>query len=253
MHHLARIPQQAPASTLTAGVGTGTPVTGYKGGLDIFVVGNEAAVQGLNARSMRALLNELGTAGAIGLPKKHLRARDDDNSAVVSRRPYPNKVTQTLKRMAASPPPDMMHSNSARIPEPVSLQRTLGELFPARKPLRFDTEQIIWTDGSCIKPEVGDGPNRLGAAAYNGRTGETLYVDPAGNECTNTIQRAELAAIRAALAKFMDTPSQLTIATDSQSATYSPYKESCKFTYLEAQSDPREYRGTTVRMRQQEH
>ena len=92
MQHLARIPHPAPA--LTSGVGTDTPVAGYKGGLDIFVVGNEAAVQGLNARSMRALLNELGTAGAIGLPKKHLRARDDDNSAVVSRRPYPNKVNR---------------------------------------------------------------------------------------------------------------------------------------------------------------
>ena len=77
MHHLARIPQQAPASALTSGVGTDTPVAGYKGGLDIFVVGKEAAVQGLNARSMRALLNELGAAGATGLPKEHLRARDE--------------------------------------------------------------------------------------------------------------------------------------------------------------------------------
>jgi ribonuclease HI len=115
----------------------------------------------------------------------------------------------------------MKPTKSVNALEPVSLQRTLEELYPARIPLRLIAEQIIWTDGSCIKPEDGNGPHRLGAAVYNGLTGDTTHVDPAGHEYTNTITRAELAAIRAAIATYMDTRSQLvTIATDSQASIH---------------------------------
>ena len=166
MMRLARVPQQAPASALTAGVGTDSPTAGYKGGLDIFVVANETAVQGLNARSMRALLSDLEAAGATGQPKKRLHAREDDTPAV---RPYPNKEAHKLRSMTNSPPPAMKPTNSVKVAEPVALQQTLEELYPARRPIRLIAEQIIWTDGSCIKPEDGDGPNRLGAAVYKSR------------------------------------------------------------------------------------
>jgi hypothetical protein len=98
MFHLARI-NRGVASTLTGGGGTDTPVPGYKGGLDLFVVANDMAIRGLNARSMKALLIDLNAADAIGLPKKHLRKREADDMHEDTRRPYPCKVAQTMRRM----------------------------------------------------------------------------------------------------------------------------------------------------------
>ncbi len=67
---------------LTGGNGTDTPAPGYKGGLDLFVVANDMAIRGLNARSMKALLTDLEAADAVGLPKKHRNLRKWDADAV---------------------------------------------------------------------------------------------------------------------------------------------------------------------------
>ncbi len=87
-------------------------------------------------------------------------------------------------------------------------------------PLRLNPQSVIWTDGSCIKPLEGDGPNKLGAVVYRycAPTGETIHIDPSGDGCTNTIQRAELSAIHAAIASQKAASTALLIATDSQAS-----------------------------------
>jgi ribonuclease HI len=220
MFHLARI-NRGVASTLTGGGGTDTPVPGYKGGLDLFVVANDMAIRGLNARSMNALLTDLKAADALGLPRKHLRKREADDIHGDARRPYPCKVAQMMRRMTNDPkltgprPTALIinHETDGQV-----LKQSLTEAFPGHVPLRLNPQSVIWTDGSCIKSLEGDGPNQLGAAVYCGPTGETIHIDPSGDGCTNTIQRAELSAIHAAIASQKATSTALLIATDSQAS-----------------------------------
>ncbi|GIL48948.1 hypothetical protein Vafri_5440, partial [Volvox africanus] len=203
--------------SLSGGVGTDTPTPNYKGGIDIFVIANDTAICGLNARAMKTLLQQLRTVEATNLPKKNLQKHWQEEGTNNIRRPYRCKVAQKIRSMTHS------HLTSPRptikiTPQEGSVMKQhLMEIFPGKTPLCTPPNTIIWTDGSCIKPTTTDGPNKLGAAAYNGYNGETLYIDPAGTGCTNTIQRAELAAIRAAIARYKHNAKNLTIATDSQS------------------------------------
>ena len=90
----------------------------------------------------------------------------------------------------------------------------LALLFPQTSPLRWAWQHAVYTDGSCV-PDPHGGPNRLGAAFYDGPDGATYLVDPAGQGSTNTITRAELGAIDQALAHAGLRPGPLTIFSDS--------------------------------------
>jgi ribonuclease HI len=86
-------------------------------------------------------------------------------------------------------------------------------------PLRWNAANIYYMDGSCLDTEAGQ---RIGAAVVRpaGPNGgpQQWAVDPCGAGPTNTINRAELAAIlRALQAAEQDTPApgRVTIATDS--------------------------------------
>ena len=97
--------------------------------------------------------------------------------------------------------------------------RRLTAEFPPVCGLQFDADNIIWTDGSCLKPDEDGGQQRTGAAYYT--AGKTIHVNPNGNDYTNTIQRAELAAIRAALADpIVQEQCRVTVATDSIASLY---------------------------------
>jgi ribonuclease HI len=70
--------------------------------------------------------------------------------------------------------------------------------FPATWPLRFPHGTGLYTDGSSIKDAL-TGATRIGAAVFNAGTDATTLVNANGMGPTNTITRAELSAIHAAL------------------------------------------------------
>ena len=98
---------------------------------------------------------------------------------------------------------------------------TLLPLFPLVYDLYWTDKPICYTDGSCLKPDKG--PNLLGAAFFDRTTHTAFTVNPNGNGCTNTITRAELAAICAALLFYnsrLELNTSLTIFTDSLASIY---------------------------------
>ena len=61
----------------------------------------------------------------------------------------------------------------------------------------LDAKSIWYTDGS--KQVRDDGVHVIGAAVYNATRGSSHSINPRGSGATNTITRAELAAIASAL------------------------------------------------------
>ena len=74
---------------------------------------------------------------------------------------------------------------------------------------RWDPLDFTYTDGS-----KKDGCTTLGAAVFHARSSTSYYIDATGEAETNTINRAELVAIHAALTWHRDTLA-LDILTDS--------------------------------------
>jgi ribonuclease HI len=120
-----------------------------------------------------------------------------------------NIQSAALRKSDTLPPPPtklvrLMEKGMPQQPAPlpgVQPLHTAAELFPATEPLMHDMTSFVYTDGSCIKnTEEGQ---TIGAAVVklhaHSRTHEELLVDPAGQGLTNTINRAELSAIQAAL------------------------------------------------------
>jgi ribonuclease HI len=82
--------------------------------------------------------------------------------------------------------------------------------FPCTQPISPPTGQQIYTDGSLITTKDG---TLAGAGIHNATTNQNLRINPGGQGCTLTNNRAELCAIMVALetASAVD----LTIYTDS--------------------------------------
>ena len=66
-------------------------------------------------------------------------------------------------------------------------------LFPHKHALRWNTYEGTYTDGACIKEQ--DAPNKLAVAVFDADAACITLIDPAGKNGTNTITRAELAAL----------------------------------------------------------
>ena len=100
--------------------------------------------------------------------------------------------------------------------------RQMRDAFPWRFPPRYDWRAAYFTDGSKLD---GDTP-LVGAAAY--RVGQGTYlIQPNGQGCTNTINRAELAAIHYVVTELLPAdsgglppPEGACIFTDSQVALH---------------------------------
>ena len=93
--------------------------------------------------------------------------------------------------------------------------------FPALHPLLWTLYPALYTDGAC-EPQ-GGGPNLLGAAFYDTKNTTAYTVQPNGKNETNTITRAELAGIYAALQYLVQHPTEPThmiIFTDSLASLY---------------------------------
>jgi exonuclease III/ribonuclease HI len=100
-----------------------------------------------------------------------------------------------------------------------------GAQFQRKLQLAHIPDDIVWTDGSVSKTttRAGNEVQISGACAWHKK--RTVYVNPNGHGCTNTITRAELAAIHAALLEFGGENSTfakktLTIASDSAASLY---------------------------------
>ena len=70
----------------------------------------------------------------------------------------------------------------------------MSQAMPSQK---LDANSIWYTDGS--KQVRDDGVNVIGAGDYNATRGIAHSIIPRGSGATNTITRAELAAIASAL------------------------------------------------------
>ena len=80
---------------------------------------------------------------------------------------------------------------------------------------KLNAKSIWYTDGS---KQVGDdGANVIGAGGYNPTRGISHSINPRGSGATNTITRAELAAIASALLLMGQGQDEIT-ATDSQAS-----------------------------------
>ncbi len=79
-------------------------------------------------------------------------------------------------------------------------------------PLHINPRSVTWKDGSCIKPVEVDDPEKLGAAERRCTSTHRVHAG-----CTNTIQRAELAAIRRAIAS-QKASTALIMTTDSKAS-----------------------------------
>ena len=89
-------------------------------------------------------------------------------------------------------------------------------LFPCTHPTLPKHGLQIYTDGSEIKQ--AEGPTRLGAAFYI-QGGSAVLINPGGQGCTHTNNRAELVAIHRAIQEF-PTDQDITIYTDSACSIY---------------------------------
>ena len=102
------------------------------------------------------------------------------------------------------------------------LESTLPAHYPTTHTLCWAHHPALYTDGACTTQP--DGPNLLGAAFYCTTTGDTYLVEPCGKKETNTINRAELAGIYAALMHASEscnpTSKTVTIFSDSLVSIY---------------------------------
>lgn len=121
-----------------------------------------------------------------------------------------------LAKSSSGPPPAMLPSNLHACDVP-----TLALMFPILYALAWSGLPCLYTDGACLPQDAG--PNLLGAAFYDPSTDQTHLVNPNGEAGTNTITRAELAAICAALMYSLALPlpqKSLTLFTDSLASLY---------------------------------
>jgi ribonuclease HI len=128
-------------------------------------------------------------------------------------------------------------TGSSSVTEAVQLAlHHLKAVHPTTPPLRYKWQEFVYTDGSALLAKGPHGGPRIGAAAYVpacarlGRTERVLEVPcevPEVGIAINTINRAELAGINAALeamvaglAELQTLPAALHIATDSLASMY---------------------------------
>ena len=107
------------------------------------------------------------------------------------------------------------------LPDPNQAGISMTNMYPAKIPIKWTDPITYYTDGACDKdPDNPEGPNRLGVCFYYSPTDRAYLVRPRGHRETNTILRAELAGIYAALlhaSKLAPVPNNITIFSDTQS------------------------------------
>lgn len=130
------------------------------------------------------------------------------------------RFSDPRKFRSAVPAPPNPHASPCS--SPVFTTTQLEAEFPTTFALKHDWQSFVYTDGSCIPASTGNEArgNMLGAAFYDGPSGKTIMVEPQGCGSTNTITRAELSALDAAIDHCCLTPNKLHILTDSLSSIH---------------------------------
>ena len=171
--------------------------------INIFLVANAAGLNSYNPSELRKALSA-ALPGVIvpSMPqKRHMLAQLPSSASAVH-------LSRRFRKAQKNIMTDVSWNSAA-------LQSDLA-LDPPR-PLAFaDADAILYTDGSVVKTAQGQS---TGAGVYCKSSNINLTVDPCGISATNTITRAELVAIYAALqqSSFKD----VKIATDSLASMFS--------------------------------
>jgi ribonuclease HI len=156
--------------------------------------------------------------------RKELGAKAPQNTAdELPGAPDPDPAsTQACSKAFKSQPADEDHSMDTATTPP--LPATIGELCTSGTRLLHDWKQIVYTDGSQLKPRASKRSRQApptatttGAGVYHPASNTTKCVDTQGQGVNHTINHAELAAIAIALQEVCP-PGPVVIATDSASA-----------------------------------
>lgn len=107
--------------------------------------------------------------------------------------------------------PLLANADTPHAPNPALPPATPLNLRPLPPP-RWETSSHVYTDGSCTKI----GKNSVcGTGVYVTKTQRGYTINPAGQNLTNTINRAELAGILSALRDIIPPTEPVTILSDS--------------------------------------
>lgn len=207
---------------LTVGLGADTPAKRQRG-ITLVAVGNTTGLELLRPK-LKQLAIKLNRSEHRPARVVDYRTWAVDRAATLAAtgpNTCPALPTALLKQatyLHKNPKATAATSPSApRLP----LSRFQAEHAPAH-----DLRSTVWTDGSVQKltTQEGNEVQVAGACAWLDDN-RVVYVNPNGSGCTNTITRAELAAIRAALAEFGSVGKEfgnkkLTIASDSAASLY---------------------------------
>jgi ribonuclease HI len=159
----------------------------------------------------------------------NVRSRTWRQRHSLPRTPTPRKLVamlDALKHTPVNPPTGLIQDTPPRHDE-----ERVRRNMRAHKPLACDPRHAVYTDGSCTKAEAG-GPNICAAAVHlpdpyaplgEQDQGTVIRVQPNGYGPTNTITRAELSGIAAALDHCIN-DNVLTIFTDSQCSIHLIHK-----------------------------
>ena len=117
-------------------MGTHKTVAKYEHGLDVLLVANGTAVEGLNACSIKRLRAQLERSGAdVTLMKRLLRRETSQGDELASQvRYYPQRASKRIRELTRNPPP--APRNTALVLSCAESDRqNLTTAYPVRMPL----------------------------------------------------------------------------------------------------------------------
>ena len=180
----------------------------FRSGTDIILVGNQKGYDNYykadtsNAQLEVALRN-LGVLNYKIKPRPKPCRRQPQQPQDHMTPTVPRALRRIQEAKEALLPIQWRHSDQAT---------NMSQAMPSQK---LDAKSIWYTDGS--KQVRYDGTNVIGAGVYNATRGISHSINPRGSGATNTITRAELAAIAFALLLMGQRQDEI-IATGSQAS-----------------------------------
>ena len=186
-----------------------TPLPKHRWDLHIIAVWNTQARRTLNNRNPE-WLNHL----AQSIPEVKWNMTRVSNDVHVRMLPH-GAPPPGLKKFKRLKPDHILVSkrpnrDTPMHPEQIATAQAQDKSNPQLALKVTDWKKIAYTDGSCIRH---DHQQIIGAGVYIPDTNTIHHVNPNGSNITNTIHRAELAAIAAAI-----THDHFIIATDSENS-----------------------------------
>ena len=185
----------------------------------VFAVANRAGYHSFLARNADAFRTTWAAMGGPYISAPAHTLPPYQNNMQNSPMPPPRALHRLLRECQGIPTIPGTVQPVYHLPELIDLQTN----YPCTLTLASEPDSSAYTDGSCIK--TPEGVHRTGAAVYvhaRSGPGRIHHVLPGGVRYTNTINRAELAAIHAALSQTHIYPhdKDLTIYTDSLCSIY---------------------------------